>query len=578
MTGLVKLRHTAGSLFRRAPARWIVLTLVAAAIVGTAAYSYREINAELTAVALLRRETVARLAAATMAERFGHLVDIAVSLANRQRVEELVAQGKWVEAVGYLRTVPKDLPQIERLFLADVRGTQWADAPALPGVRGKNFAFREWYKGVRREWQPYVSPVYQRTAAPRLNVFAVSVPIRNATNRVTGILVLQIRIESLFEWIKAIDVSPGEFIYIVDSKGQLAFHSKYRDPGNIANLSETSVVQKMRLGGHGVAVGFESMEQEDSIVAYASVPNYGWGVVAQQPVRASRAFAARDAQLRRLLTGYGLILLLGAATVFLASRIAGARQRAEDDRRMKAELEQRVTERTAQLSAANKELEAFSYSVSHDLRAPLRAIDGFSQALLEDYAGRLDEGGQQNLARVRAATVRMGELIDDILQLSRVTRAELRRENVDLSALADSVVADLRAAERHRQVEVAIQPGLTTEGDSKLLRIVLANLLANAWKFTGKQPAARIELGAQDGQDGRAFFVRDNGAGFDMTYADKLFGAFQRLHPPSEFPGTGIGLAIVQRIVNRHGGRVWAEGAVSRGATFYFALPSNNNA
>lgn len=230
------------------------------------------------------------------------------------------------------------------------------------------------------------------------------------------------------------------------------------------------------------------------------------------------------------------------------------------------------------LEAANKELEVFSYSVSHDLRAPLRTIDGFSQALIEDYPDRLDEQGRYYLERVRAGTQRMAELIDDILQLSRLTRTEMRFETVDISMLAESAIADLRRAEPLRQVEVSIQPDLMAEGDHNLLRIALVNLLANAWKFTGRQPEARIELGAMCDGDVRVFFVRDNGVGFDMTYVNKLFGAFQRLHTTSEFPGTGIGLATVQRIIRRHGGRVWAEGAVNQGATFYFALPSNQNA
>ncbi len=556
-----KLRDTVEAHFTRSPARSVALVLIAGAVVGAGAYSYREIDAELTEVELSRRETIARLAAITLSERFGSLVDIAVSLAHRPRVEQLVAAGRWDEAIQHLRSLPQDLPHIERLFLADVHGTLQADAPRLPGARGKNFAFREWYQGVRREWKPYVSPTYLLTATPRLRVFAVSVPIRNISDRVIGILVLQIRIERMFEWIKTINTGPGEFIYVVDSKGQLAFHSRYRDPGHITNLSESPVVQKMRVGDHGVAVGFEPMEQEDSIVAYALVPGHGWGLVTQQPTRTSRALAARDAHLWwMVIVVYVLVLLLGATSVFLASRIAVESRRA------------------AKLRAANRELEAFSYAVSHDLRAPLHSIDGFSQALLDDHADRLDKAGQKHLVRLRAATARMGELIEDLLQLSRVTRAKMRRETVNLSALAESVVEDLRHAEPQRQVDVVIQPGLLAESDAKLLRIVLANLLANAWKFTGKQPAARIELGVLDGKEGRAFFVRDNGAGFNMAYAGKLFGAFQRLHAESEFPGTGIGLATVQRIVHRHGGRIWAEGAVNRGATFYFTLPANHSA
>jgi len=226
----------------------------------------------------------------------------------------------------------------------------------------------------------------------------------------------------------------------------------------------------------------------------------------------------------------------------------------------------------AQLEAANAELDAFAYSVSHDLRAPLRGIDGFSQALLEDYQARLDDTGRGYLRRVRAGTQRMAQLIDDLLALSRVTRAEFRRERLDLSGLAETTAAELRRSTPRRDVEFVIAPGITVDGDARLLQIVLENLLGNAWKYTGKCARARIEFGVSR-QDGKvSYYVRDNGAGFDMTYASKLFGAFQRLHTSGEFEGTGIGLATVQRIVHRHGGRVWAEGAVGQGATFYFTL------
>jgi len=238
--------------------------------------------------------------------------------------------------------------------------------------------------------------------------------------------------------------------------------------------------------------------------------------------------------------------------------------------RRRAEAEIRA--RTAQLEAANKELEAFSYSVSHDLRAPLRSIDGFSQALQEDYTARLDEEGRSHLRRVRAATQRMAHLIDDLLHLARVSRAELKSAPVDLSALAQGVVAELRQREPRRAVEFVCADKAQVRGDPALLRVVLENLLGNAWKFTTQRRPARIEFGVAQQDGASAYFVRDNGAGFDMTYADKLFGAFQRLHSAKEFEGTGIGLATVQRIIHRHGGRVWAESAVDQGATFYFTV------
>lgn len=243
-----------------------------------------------------------------------------------------------------------------------------------------------------------------------------------------------------------------------------------------------------------------------------------------------------------------------------------------DLQKVHGELEQRVIERTSQLEAANKELEAFSYSVSHDLRAPLRGIDGFSQALLEDYSGQLDAQGKEYLERVRAGTQRMAQLIDDMLNLSRVTRGEMRRETVDLSDLALKIAAELQKTDPERKVDFVIAKRLSATGDARLLRIVLENLLTNAWKFTGKNPQAFIQIGVSQNNGPPVYFVRDDGAGFDMAYADKLFGVFQRLHGATDFKGTGIGLATVQRIIHRHGGRVWAEGKVGQGATFYFTL------
>jgi PAS domain S-box-containing protein len=239
-----------------------------------------------------------------------------------------------------------------------------------------------------------------------------------------------------------------------------------------------------------------------------------------------------------------------------------------DRKRMESELEAT----NAQLLASNHELEAFCYSISHDLRAPLRAIDGFSQALLEDYSGRLDGTAKVYLERVRNGTQRMAALIDDLLALSRITRAEIERQPIDLTEMAQSVARDLSRQDPARKVEFAIAPDLEAEADARLMRTVLENLLGNAWKFTSRRAYARIEFGRTRLDGSSAFFVRDNGAGFDPAYASRLFGAFQRLHKVSEFPGTGVGLASVQRVISRHGGRVWAQSGVDQGATFYFTL------
>ena len=260
----------------------------------------------------------------------------------------------------------------------------------------------------------------------------------------------------------------------------------------------------------------------------------------------------------------------------ISTDITDLKRAEERAKRLNAGLESRVRERTAELEASTRELDAFAYSVSHDLRAPLRAVAGFSELLLEDYGDGLDATGRDYLARVVSATSRMSRLIDDLLTLSRATRAELSWRPVDLSAIARRILADLRASdpEPGRPMELIVEDGLRATGDPALLELALQNLIANAWKFTAKQDKALIHIGADRLPDGTsAFFIRDTGAGFDMRYADKLFVPFQRLHSRDDFAGSGIGLAIVGRIIHRHGGRIWAEGHPERGAVFRFVLP-----
>ena len=325
--------------------------------------------------------------------------------------------------------------------------------------------------------------------------------------------------------------------------------------------------------GHKGEVEAEDYRNVPALAAVRGVPGTPWLMVAKvDQEEACAPYRRRVGMTVIILLVSVLAASLGAGLLSRQRDNQWFRKQQETDHRLNTELERHVKERTVQLEGSNRELEAFCYSVSHDLRAPLRGIDGWSLALLEDYRDKLDEKGRQQLQRVRADTQRMGRLIDDLLMLSRVARGPIQRSPVDLTALAQGVADRLREAEPERRVEFAVQPGLTAQGDARLLEIVLSNLLGNAWKFSGGRPLTQVEFGQTEVEGRPALFVRDNGVGFDMIYAQKLFGAFQRMHKASEFPGTGIGLATVQRVIQRHGGRVWAEAQVDRGATFYFTL------
>ena len=284
---------------------------------------------------------------------------------------------------------------------------------------------------------------------------------------------------------------------------------------------------------------------------------------------AAQAEAFDDEEMS-LLEEMAMDLGFGIETLRLRNKEAAAQDALQ---RTNEELETRVTARTAALAQANRELEAFSYSASHDLRAPLRSMAGFAEILHEDYGDRLDDAGRSHLQRIRKAAIRMGQLIDDLLQLARVSRADLSKASVNLSGLAQEVLDELASDSPGRSVKVSIQENLMAEADPILLRVALQNLMENAWKYSGQRPDAEIDFGARPMPDGKlAYYVRDNGSGFDMAHAARLFQPFVRLHSGEDYPGTGIGLATVARVIERHGGRVWAEAEKDQGATFFFTL------
>jgi signal transduction histidine kinase len=413
--------------------------------------------------------------------------------------------------------------------------------------------------------------VYKRAAEPRYNVFAVAAPIKAEDGSVTGILVLQVKVDFLLQWTKNIEVGPNGFVVIVDRGGKIAAHPKLAPQGELVTYSKIPAVQKSPRENKGAARLSNLFGREEELVTYHSVPEYGWGAIVEQPV--SDAFAARDENLNRLLTAYALVGLFSCAMAYLILRFITEGRQAENEIR---NLNKNLAERSFEAEAANKELEAFSYSVSHDLRAPLRAVDGFSRILLEEHASQLSEEGHSFLRRVRDNAVNMGQLIDDLLAFSRLSRQPLKKQKVVTADLARQVLEELKREQDGRRIDASVADLPQCEGDPKLLKQVFVNLLSNAVKYTRKREVARIEVGSEKINGETVYFVKDNGAGFSMSYADKLFGVFQRLHRSEEYEGTGVGLAIVQRVIHRHGGRIWAEATVDKGASFYFTLGEGN--
>lgn len=396
-----------------------------------------------------------------------------------------------------------------------------------------------------------------------------------------------------------IQLPHGAALIVIDRNGTIL--ARYPDPEQWVgkSLPEAVIIQAIvsRQDGAFEAPGVDGVSR---LYAFSPVEGTASGMYVSIGIPKTIAFAAANQALVRNLIGLAAATALALAFTWLLSDIlvlrqlralvrttrrladgdlgvrTGVRHSADEVGQLTCtfdEMAQSLQQRTEQLEDANKDLEAFNYTVSHDLRTPLHLIDGYAEVLSLDYADKLDSAGQECLRQIDSAVERMSDMIEGLLNLSRATHNEIQRAPVDLSAMARVVAAELERTALHRSVEFAIEEGMTANGDEQLLRVVLANLLGNAWKYTSRQAHPRIEFGAM-ARDGNApiYFVRDNGAGFDMDQADRLFAPFQRLHSKSEFSGTGIGLATVQRIIQRHGGKIWAEGQLGQGATFYFTL------
>jgi signal transduction histidine kinase len=481
----------------------------------------------------------------------------------------------------------------------------------------RNRSFRKWFQDALRSKTPTVSDLFISLVSshPTVNI---TVPIVGADGRMDGILAGSLKLEALSHAGSGATeaVSTGDSGYLTDSRGLvLAHQSKPQYVEDQTDFSSEPTVREALAGNTGTLSFFDPVEKELMLGAYRPIHltessnGRAWAVgfvipqrVAYRPIAAfSRAVGVTAGAFALVLAYVGFVLirrfLKPLDQLILAVQRAGsgdfsfritherndeftiltrsynemATQLGEKDLKLR-EHEEQLRGVNRKLEKSNSELEAFSYSVSHDLRAPLRAIDGFSHALIEDFGPLLDTQGQDYLGRIRHAVQKMGNIIEDMLKLSRVNKAELFPELIDLSSMVQRHAEELAARDPGRETEFVIEPAVRVTADRRLMEILLGNLLENAWKFTKIRHKARIEFGQQADSGAPAFFVRDNGVGFDMKYAEKLFQVFQRLHATAEYEGTGIGLAIVKRIANRHGGRAWTEAAAGEGAVFFFSL------
>jgi len=520
---------------------------------------------DLTHAAMLRRHAVAELAGVVLKEKLDHLTELGLSLSTRVRFRELVAEEDWQEAIKILDEVPGTFADINRIFLTDTNGVLMAQTPVAGNTAGQSFSHRDWYRGVSQTWHPYVSEIYQRAAEPQYLVVAIAVPIKKGSS-LTGILVMQVRISSFVSWLDHLQKETAN-IYLVDKNGYVAGHPSVSDE-QIVSYAEVPVVKKALQGKQGVEVAYNPIEKEKRVSAYLPIPKYQWSVVSYEPT--ATAFASRTRQMLNIIIIQLLVLVLMGLLSYSALKILEERrQRIVESARLQRELEKRANE----LQVINRELEAFSYSISHDLRSPLSSIYGYSDLLQEEHASALNDDGRHLLKSIRHVAKRMDSTINDLLQLSRQANDPIAYKTVNMNELVSDIISSLLNQNRDRAIQFVVEDLPDIPGDPLMLRLVLQNLLDNAVKYSKKRTPAVIHVGAKKNELETTYWVKDNGAGFDMKYADQLFKVFQRLHSKFEFEGTGIGLSIVERIIQRHGGRVWATSVVQQGSEFYFTLP-----
>jgi PAS domain S-box-containing protein len=687
------------------PLIMVVVFVLLSAIAFYICYRHYTISTEKT---LKEDRSTAGLLSLVLDEHLKKIVGIMESYSNQPPLIQAVKDKNVEKASQILITLVKNNPDMDFVVLSDRWGTPWAASYAPSPVLGKNFAHRDWYKGVSKEWKPFISDVVLRVVAEKDLAIQISIPCINEKGEVIGILVNTQRTVGLNRLFTQVPLDPGQSITVTDRKGQIVSGSRHDIEKEIRPYPFQTGIDKAKAAKKKTfAVDDPDLGRKTRYISFSPAPNIGWTVfvdrgkrsiflseigyyfqvtaiacllflsiilifaylkkqvMAQQlqgQLKAEEKIRAGEENLRALSSRQKAILaavpdiimevdsnkiyswtnqagfeffgekVIGQEAAFYfegeqetyhtvqplfegseniiyveswqrrkdgekrllawwcrvlkdeKGKVIGAlssarditeRKQAEEEiRKLNADLEQRVIKRTAQFEASNKELEAFAYSVSHDLRAPLRAVDGFSRILQEEWWDKLDDEGRRLLDIIRINTQHMDQLIVDLLLLSRVTRTEIQTSRIDMTLLANSIYREIASPETQKKFSFSIGPLPDAEGDPTLMKQVWVNLLGNALKYSLPKDEYKIEIGGQREEGMNIYHVKDNGVGFNPEYTHKLFGVFHRLHKAEDFEGTGIGLAIVQRIIHRHGGQVWAEGKVGEGATFWFSIPA----
>lgn len=537
--------------------RSVLFGLIVLPFIVLASYSYYRSDRDLTNSTLERRQTIAQLASVILMEKFDHLRDVGLSFANRPSFQDLVRRGKWTDALETTRIVFRDFPYIDHVFLTDVNGTQMASLPEAPDTIGENFAFRDWYRGVIEEWKPYISEIYKRRALPAYNVIALAIPIKFEDGTPAGILVLQIKAETLSQWIKPVEVGKTGFVYFVDSRGHSAGHPKFPDEGPIGDFSAFAPVKKALRGLGGAGIFYNPIDGEERLVSYMPVAGYHWASIVTQSK--DEAFTMRDKNVRFLLLVYVSLILFTVLLSYGIWRIQNALVEKEKE--------------IATVSAEREQLELFAFVASHDLQEPLQKIVGFESLIKDQYSDKLGEEGRRHLDRIDKAVQQMMRMMEGIRQFSRIRKVE-KFATINLEELVKEVIADMeyKLVETGSKIQVKYLPKI--QGDYSQLRHLFHNLLWNAVKF--RKPDVPLTVVVDTRPTGKGFCkiqVRDNGIGFDEKYLDQIFTPFKRLHTKSEYEGSGMGLAICRKIAIFHGGSITAKSEPGEGSMFILTLP-----